>query len=54
LISGKQVIRLDLSGLIDVYGAALIAKDQWKPGEKSKISNLNEIDNFSMKIMTER
>lgn len=46
LISGREAIRPNLTGLMGALGAALIAKEQYN-GQISKISNLEELENFS-------
>lgn len=46
LITGQEVIRPNLTGLIGAIGAALIAMDRQKEGQSSLIS-LEELENFS-------
>lgn len=49
LISGKEVIRPNIAGLMGAFGAARIAKERWQ-GEKSHLLTLEQLENeFSMK-----
>ncbi len=47
LISGKDVIRPDISGLMGAFGAAILAKEQYKDGCPSTLISKNELSNFS-------
>ena len=67
-ISGVEVFRPDVAGLMGAYGSALIAYDQWcdliapKPGEKiaeikeihSGIATLEELDKFHVDLELRR
>ncbi|MCR5605715.1 MAG: 2-hydroxyacyl-CoA dehydratase [Treponema sp.] len=67
-ISGVNVFRPDVSGLMGAYGAALIAQDQWedlnrpKPGEKnwvpheihSGIATLEQLESFKVDLELRR
>lgn len=67
-ISGVDVFRPDVAGLMGAYGAALIAYDQWvdltapKPGEpedtvhfvKSNIATLADLESFSVDLELKR
>lgn len=46
-ITGIEAVRPDISGIMGAFGAALIAKEQYKQGEKSSILNKDEINNLS-------
>jgi len=47
-ITGKDVIRPDITGLMGAFGAALIAKDRYNKGEISNILGEEQIKNFRM------
>ena len=51
LISGREVIRPDIAGLMGAFGAAIISKERWNEGKVSSIKKLDELNNF--KIDTE-
>ena len=67
-ISGVQVYRPDVAGLMGAYGSALIALDQWKdliapkPGEpedtvhdvRSSIATLKDLENFHVDLDLKR
>jgi len=57
-ITGKEVIRPDIAGLMGAYGVALIALDNFKKYEdqdiKSSILNTEEINNMVIKTMHSR
>lgn len=46
LISGREAIRPNLTGLMGALGAAIIAKERYEGGS-SKIASLEELENFS-------
>ncbi|GIW48966.1 MAG: hypothetical protein KatS3mg079_442 [Caloramator sp.] len=46
-ITGLNVVRPDISGIMGAFGAALIAKDNYTDGEKSKILKLEEINSLT-------
>ncbi|WP_027308813.1 2-hydroxyacyl-CoA dehydratase [Caloramator sp. ALD01] len=46
-ITGLNVVRPDISGIMGAFGAALIAKDSYTDGEKSKILKLEEINSLT-------
>ena len=48
LISGREVIRPDISGLMGAFGCALIAKERFIEGEKSSLLPKDKIDEFQM------
>ncbi len=50
LVTGRQAIRPDVSGLMGAYGAALLARDQWQRSGSagvSAIAGLEELENFT-------
>lgn len=51
LLSGKEVIRPNIAGLMGAYGAALIAAEGWEGGRSSIISQ-QQLANFSMDSRT--
>lgn len=46
LVSGKEVVRPDIAGLMGAFGSALIAKERYT-GEAADIIRADEIDGFS-------
>ncbi len=54
LITGKEAIRPDISGLMGAFGAALIARERYKPGYKSTLAGRQMIENFSYTTTTRR
>lgn len=51
LLSGREVIRPNISGLMGAYGAALIAQERWG-GKPSTILSARELAEFTMKTRT--
>ncbi|PRR81949.1 2-hydroxyacyl-CoA dehydratase [Clostridium vincentii] len=47
-ISGREAIRPDITGLMGAFGAALIAKERYIEGSKSKLLKKDDIDSFTM------
>lgn len=52
LITGKNVIRPDIAGIMGAFGSALIAKDRWN-GKPSDIIKKEELDKFTFKSTLE-
>lgn len=48
LIIGREVVRLDIAGIMGAYGAAIIAKDNYIAGTESSILKAGDLDRFSM------
>ncbi|NRU18113.1 putative CoA-substrate-specific enzyme activase [Clostridium beijerinckii] len=48
LISGREAVRPDISGLMGAFGCALIAKERYIEGEKSTLLPRDGIDKFEM------
>ena len=46
LLTGKNVIRPDIAGIMGAFGSALIAKERWKGGECDIITE-GELDSFT-------
>ncbi|MDD4583835.1 MAG: acyl-CoA dehydratase activase, partial [Eubacteriales bacterium] len=53
-IVGKEVVRPDISGIMGAYGAALIAKENYKEGKRSTLISLEEIKQFKVKNLHAR
>lgn len=51
LLSGREVIRPNISGLMGAYGAALIAAERWQ-GQRSGIISAGQLSGFSMDTHT--
>ncbi len=47
LISGREVVRPSIAGLMGAYGAALIALEDYEVGEESTILSLEELARFT-------
>ena len=54
LISGREVIRPDISGLMGAFGCAIIAKERYIEGEKSSLLPRHKIDEFEMESSFKR
>nr|NLI50164.1 activase [Propionibacterium sp.] len=52
LLTGVEVVRPDIAGLMGAYGAALTAKRAWLPGQRSSLMELDELTQFT--LTTER
>lgn len=52
LLTGREVVRPDIAGLMGAYGAALTAQRNWTPGEHSSLLELDELEGF--RVETER
>ncbi|WP_017471088.1 2-hydroxyacyl-CoA dehydratase [Amphibacillus jilinensis] len=49
IMTKREVIRPNLAGLMGAYGAGLIAKENYKDGQTSKVLTIDAIDTFSTK-----
>ncbi|HHV13736.1 MAG TPA: 2-hydroxyacyl-CoA dehydratase [Clostridiales bacterium] len=49
LITGREAVRPDISGLMGAYGAALIAQERYREGEETKLLSLEALQHFSVK-----
>jgi predicted CoA-substrate-specific enzyme activase len=47
-LTGLECVRPNISGLMGAFGAALLAKDRYKPGAPSKLLTLLELDKLSL------
>lgn len=54
LITGKEVVRPDIAGLMGAFGAALLAKKSYKDGQKSSLINPESLKNFSYEASISR
>lgn len=50
LISGREVVRPDIAGLMGAYGCALIAKERYVENEKSSLLNKEKLDKFRSEV----
>lgn len=48
LLTKTEVVRPDIAGLMGAYGAALTAQRNWKPGERSQVMGVAELDQFAV------
>lgn len=48
LISGKQVIRPTIAGLMGAYGAALVARDKARPGDQTNLLTVEDLQGFQV------
>ena len=53
-ITGRDVIRPDVAGLMGAFGAALIAKERWQEGTTSTVLKADELDSFTTTIKHRR
>jgi predicted CoA-substrate-specific enzyme activase len=53
LLSGQEVIRPDIAGIMGAFGAAIIAKQQYK-GAESTLIKQDELENFEVKTSIAR
>ena len=54
LISGREAIRPEISGLMGAYGAALIAKERYVEGEETSLLSKEALSEFSMQSSFQR
>jgi len=48
LVTGREVVRPDIAGLMGAFGAALLAKISWSEGIPTTLTNSRDIGNFSV------
>ncbi len=53
-ITGREAVRPEIAGLMGAYGAALIAREHYREGEKTSLLGREELKNFSMKVTGRR
>lgn len=54
LVSGREVIRPEIAGLMGAYGAALIAKEKYKVGEVTSLLAKEQLSDFTMEASNRR
>jgi predicted CoA-substrate-specific enzyme activase len=54
IISEREVVRPEIAGLMGAFGAALIAKERYKPEHKSTLLNVLELDSFDVSTNMKR
>ena len=54
LITGKEIIRPDISGIMGAFGAAFLAKKAWKEGISTSLIDADSINKFSIETRTIR
>ena len=53
-LSGRDVIRPNISGIMGAFGCALIAKKEYKQGKESKLLNLEGLNNIRLENTVKR
>ncbi|MBU5485424.1 2-hydroxyacyl-CoA dehydratase [Clostridium sp. MSJ-11] len=54
IISGTQPVRPNIAGLMGAFGAALIAKERYENGYKSKLATIEDLMNFDATVTMRR
>lgn len=54
IVSGIEPVRPSISGLMGAFGAALIAKERYKKGCKSKLATMEELNEFNSVVTMRR
>ncbi len=54
LISGREVVRADIAGLMGAYGCALIGKERYLNGEKTTLLNKENLKEFKSEVSHKR
>lgn len=54
LISGREVIRPDIAGIMGAFGAALIARERYEAGYESTLLDSSQLDSFNIKTSVTR
>jgi predicted CoA-substrate-specific enzyme activase len=54
IITGRQAVRPDIAGLMGAFGAALIARDACREGQKSSLLSRERLEQFSYQVSTRR
>ncbi|AYD39742.1 2-hydroxyglutaryl-CoA dehydratase [Clostridium fermenticellae] len=54
LISGREVIRPDIAGLMGAFGAAIIAKNRYVSGSKSTLLKVDKLNTFTTDVSMRR
>ncbi|MEG2194294.1 MAG: acyl-CoA dehydratase activase-related protein [Terrisporobacter sp.] len=53
-LTGKNVVRPDISGIMGAFGSALIGKNQYIEGNNSTLLDIEELDNISLDATVKR
>lgn len=53
-IIGREVVRPDIAGIMGAFGAALIAKERYKPGYKTTLLSVDELESFTTETSMRR
>ncbi|MDK2904436.1 MAG: hypothetical protein PWR12_512 [Eubacteriaceae bacterium] len=53
-ITGKEVVRPDIAGLMGAFGAALIAREAYQPGDLTSLLSAVELDDFKVDVSHRR
>ncbi len=53
-IAGREAVRPDIAGLMGAYGAALIARDQYVPGQESTLLPAEALERFTHETTNRR
>ena len=48
LVSGREVVKPDIAGLMGAFGAAMISKERYEDNKKSSIKSIDELNNFNI------
>lgn len=48
LLSGREAIRPDISGIMGAFGAALIASERYEKGYITKLADISELEHFNV------
>ncbi|WP_313165787.1 acyl-CoA dehydratase activase-related protein [Sedimentibacter sp.] len=54
LITGREVVRPDIAGIMGAFGAAIIAQNQYDGEKESTFVSIDQLDNFSFDTSMER
>ncbi|AOR24039.1 2-hydroxyacyl-CoA dehydratase [Clostridium taeniosporum] len=54
LVSGRNAVRPDIAGLMGAFGCAIISKERYLEGTKSKILSKDKIDKFNITTVFKR
>lgn len=52
LLTGREVVRPEIAGLMGAFGAALTAQRNWQPGQISTVLSLEELQDFAVTTET--
>ncbi len=54
LISEREAVRPDISGIMGAYGAALIARERYEEGSSTNLLKQEELENLTVEVTMER